>query len=54
VVARRRSQRRAGEQEGLSRARALGGKGEMISLLGSGEEAAGCAVDDEAELGWRR
>jgi hypothetical protein len=44
VAARRRSRRRAGEQEGLARARAPGGKGELISILGLVEEMAegGC------------
>jgi hypothetical protein len=38
VAARRRSQRRAGEQVGLTCARAPGGKGESISILGLVEE----------------
>jgi hypothetical protein len=54
VAARRRSRRKAGEQEGLTRARAPGGKGVSISILGSDEEVAVRAVDDEAELGRRR
>jgi hypothetical protein len=54
VAVRRYSRRRASEHEGLSRARAPGGKGESISILGSVEELAERAVDDEAELGRRR
>jgi hypothetical protein len=43
VVARRRSQRRVGEQEKLTRARALGGGGDSVSILGLAEEVAeGC------------
>jgi hypothetical protein len=32
------------------RARALGGDGDAVPILGSGEEVAERAVDDEAEL----
>jgi hypothetical protein len=43
VAARRRSRRRAGEQGKLTRAQALGGVGDVISVLGSAEEVAeGC------------
>jgi hypothetical protein len=49
-----RSRRRAGEQEGLSRARAPGGDGGVVPILGSIEEVTKGAVDDEAELGRRR
>jgi hypothetical protein len=40
VAARRRSWRRAGEQEKLTCARAPGGDGKAISILGSTEEVA--------------
>jgi hypothetical protein len=30
------------------------GKGDSVSILGSDEEVAVRAIDDEAELGWRR
>jgi hypothetical protein len=53
MAAHRRSRRRAGEQEGLSRARAAGGKGESISILGSVKEVTEGAVDGEARLGRR-
>jgi hypothetical protein len=46
VAARRRSQRRAGEQEKLTRARASGGVGDAVSILGLAEEV--------AEGYWRR
>jgi hypothetical protein len=54
VTARRRSWRRTGEQGRLTRARAPGGDGDAVPILGSGEEVAKRAVDDEAELGRRR
>jgi hypothetical protein len=54
VAARRRSRQRAGEQEKLTRARAPGGDGDVVSILGSAEEVAEGAVVDKVKLGWRR
>jgi hypothetical protein len=54
VAARRCSWRKAGEQEEVTHARAPGGDGDAVPILGSGEEMAERAVDDEAELGRRR
>jgi hypothetical protein len=54
VAARRCSQGRAGEQKKLTLARAPGGDRDTVSILGSAEEVAEGAVDDEVKLGRRR
>jgi hypothetical protein len=63
VAARRRSRRRAGEQEKLTRARAPGGDGDAISIHGLAEEVAeGCcrrhgearAAPVRGGSGWRQ
>jgi hypothetical protein len=62
VAARRRSQRKAGERDDLTHARASGGNRDVISILGSAEEVAeGCcrrcgrarATPVRGGLGWR-
>jgi hypothetical protein len=54
VAARHRSRRRAGEQGKLTCARASGGDGDAVSVLGSAEEVTKGAVNNEVKLGRRR